>query len=95
VERLLDYGALGLLALTLGGLFTFARAFAVPYLRDTLATNRELRELCQALRTGLASQGQRMARIERVLDETHGMVEDLHREHFGTQRSLTLQAREK
>jgi len=92
--NLLEYGALGILGAIVFGAMAICRSMLVPYLRDALSTNAELRDLCRALREALVGQGQRLARVENVVDDIHSMVVDLHQVKFGTGRSQLLRGKE-
>jgi len=90
VNDWLQYGALGLLALVLVSMAGFAYKLALPLWQDSIATNRELRDLARSLRETLAAMGARHTVMAEDLREVHEMVEDLHHQQFGTKRTSQI-----
>lgn len=80
MTAVLQYGALGLLALVLAGLGAGAKLVLLPLVADLLATNRALRE-------AMVSQGQRMTDVALDVRTIGDMVEDIHREVVGAKRT--------
>lgn len=86
-ESVLQYGALGLLALVLVGLGLGAKLLLVPLVQGAVKVGEDNIETNRAMREALVGMGQRVARQGRELGTIGDMVEDLHRNAFGTKRT--------